>query len=58
MSFFYDPATKKTKPWVKIFFILIPVAMVILLLIIGQGLVKKKSQTKQSEEEKDIFKQF
>ncbi|MDP8211795.1 MAG: hypothetical protein P9X22_00705 [Candidatus Zapsychrus exili] len=55
MSIFYDPRTKKPKAWVIVFFILIPIILVLLGLNLGKTFIEKKD-FKPVEVTEDIFK--
>ena len=54
MSVFYDSVSKKTKPWVKISFILIPILLAAVVWVLGQDMAKKKTQQKQASDT-DVF---
>ncbi|HNV24317.1 MAG TPA: hypothetical protein PLH56_05680 [Candidatus Omnitrophota bacterium] len=53
MSLFYDPLTKKPKPWVFVVFIIIPIALFILSIVFGRQYADKK--VRSTLKEIDIF---
>ncbi len=60
MDLFYDPLHKKTKRWVFIVFIILPIILIVLFLIVGSQYSKKKS-VKENENEltaKEFFQKF
>jgi len=53
MTLFYDPKSRKPKPWIFVIFIIIPIVLAIIGWIVGQGQVEDKSR--QETITKDIF---
>lgn len=60
MSIFYDPKKRKAKLWIKIFFILIPIFVVVGFFFFGQYRLKKKATQDLLEKQKelDVFQKF
>ena len=60
MGLFYDPLQKRTKPWVFILFVILPMILIGLLLIVG-GQYSKKKSVKDNEKDltpKEFFQKF
>lgn len=60
MGLFYDPIQKRTKPWVFVVFVILPVILIGLCLIVGGQYAKKKS-VKDSEKDltpQEFFQKF
>ncbi len=56
MTTFYDPKTKKTKPWVAAVFILIPIIVAILIFVITKNIADRNSYKESKTTAEDIFK--
>ena len=55
MSVFYNPETKKSRIWVPIFIVLIPVLLTLLFFQIGRMIAEKEGTPQEKTVEKDIF---
>lgn len=59
MGLFYDPLQKKTKPWVFILFVIVPIMLIALFLIFGgQYAAKKKLTDEKDLTPQEFFKKF
>ncbi|MCA9400160.1 MAG: hypothetical protein KC713_00935 [Candidatus Omnitrophica bacterium] len=55
MSLLYDPKTKKTKIWVPVLFVLLPILLIVGGFFLGQTQVKKKSTHPDKDVKVDVF---
>ena len=55
MTLFYDPATRKVKPWVWIVIGFIPILLIILVFVLGDMKVKQNKSQQAESPDKDIF---
>ena len=53
MTLFYDPKTRKAKPWIMVAFVLVPILVIGMIWFYGE--FRKSQKDNQTEQEKDIF---
>ncbi len=58
MGLFYDPIQKKTKPWVFIVFVVMPIVLIVLFFIFASPYAKKKSVAERELTPQEFFQKF
>ena len=58
MGLFYDPLQKKTKSWVFVVFVILPIMLIGLLIIFGGQYAKKNPTNEKELTPQEFFKKF